>query len=128
MSFNSEWVTLGKHRTRLRATRGFPTSTLRTLADLARIGIENTMSARARLVEVTFRDEDAAYEVSVGTTVAQDKACAAPLELALSTLLGLPPDHVTVTVEVMNDSEVDLRFGVYERLLAQKIGAVVPIQ
>ncbi|MDR5776444.1 MULTISPECIES: hypothetical protein [unclassified Caballeronia] len=128
MSFNTEWVTLGKHRTRLSATHGFPTETLRTLAEISKIGIEHTMSARARLVEVLLRDEDGVYIVSVATTVPQDKACVAPLELALTTLMGLPLDRITVTVAVLSEAEVELKYGVYERLIAQKLGAVAPIQ
>jgi hypothetical protein len=61
-----EWLTQGKHRVRLRSTRGFPTETL--VADVARLAIENNMSARARLVEVVFRDQDKAYDIFVGTT------------------------------------------------------------
>lgn len=128
MSFDAEWITLGKHRTRLLATRGFPTTMLRTLAEVARVGIEHTMSARARLVEVVLRDEDNAYDVRIATTVTQDKACAAPLELALSTLIGVPLDRLTVTVETLSEAEVELRYGVYERLIAQRLGLVPSVQ
>jgi hypothetical protein len=73
MDFDAEWLTLGKHRVRFRSTRGFPTETLRTVADVARLAIENNMSARARLVEVVFRDLDKAYDVFVGTTVTEGR-------------------------------------------------------
>ena len=56
MEFETEWKTLGKHRVRLHATRGFPTETMHTVADVARLAIENNMSARARFVEVIYRD------------------------------------------------------------------------
>ncbi|AXE92483.1 hypothetical protein J2797_003900 [Paraburkholderia terricola] len=128
MSFDAEWVTFGKHRTRLRATRGFPTATLRTLAEVAKLAIENNMSARARLVEVLLRDEDGSFEITVATTVEQDLASAAPIEVALSTVFGLPADKVTLSIERLSEQEVELRFGVYERLLAQKTGTVPPIQ
>jgi hypothetical protein len=128
MDFDAEWATLGKHRVRLRSTRGFPTETLRTVADVARLAIENNMSARARLVEVVFRDQDKAYDILVGTTVAEDPLCAAQLEVALATVLGLLPEQLTLTVNTVAQAEVDLNFGVYERLLAQKLGSVPPIQ
>jgi len=44
VEFETDWKTLGKHRVRLRATRGFPTETLHTVADVARLAIENNMS------------------------------------------------------------------------------------
>ncbi|MFM0077110.1 hypothetical protein PQQ86_38830 [Paraburkholderia sediminicola] len=127
MDFDVEWLTLGKHRVRLRSTRGFPTETLRTVADVARLAIENNMSARARLVEVVFRDQDNAYDV-VGTIVAEDRLCAAQLEVALATVLGLLPEQLTLMVNTVAQDEVELNFGVYERLLAQKLGSVPPIQ
>ena len=128
MEFETDWKTLGKHRVRLRATRGFPTETLHTVADVARLAIENNMSARARLVEVVYRDQDKAYDIFVGTTMSEDRRCAAQLEVAVATVLGLLPEQITLTVDTVQQTEVDLDFGVYERLLAQKIGSVPPIQ
>ncbi len=128
MEFETEWKTLGKHRVRLHATRGFPTETLHTLADVARLAIENNMSARARLVEVAYRDQDKAYDIFVGTTMPDDRRCAAQLEVALATVLGLLPEQITMTVNTVEQKEVDLNFGVYERLLSQKLGSVPPIQ
>jgi hypothetical protein len=106
----------------------FPTETLRTVADVARLAIENNMSGRARLVEVVFRDQDKAYDVVVGTTVAEDRLCAAQLEVALAAVLGLLPEQLTLTVNTVAQAEVELNFGVYERLLAQRLGSVPPIQ
>ena len=128
MEFGTEWKTLGKHRVRLHATRGFPTETLHTVADVARLAIENNMSARARLVEVVLRDLDKAYDVFIGTTMPEDRGCAAQLEVAIATVLGLLPEQITLTVITVEQAEVDLNFGVYERLLSQKIGSVPPIQ
>ena len=128
MEFETDWKTLGKHRVRLHATRGFPTDTLHTLAEVARLAIENNMSARSRLVEVVYRDQDKAYDVFVGTTVPDDRRCAAQLEIAIATVLGLLPEQITITVNTVEQGEVDLNFGVYERLLSQKIGSVPPIQ
>ena len=128
MEFETEWKTLGKHRVRLHATRGFPTETLHTVADVTRLAIENNMSARARLVEVVYRDPDKAYEIFVGTTMSEDRRCAAQLEVAIATVLGLLPEQIALTVNTVEQTEVDLNFGVYERLLAQKIGSVPPIQ
>lgn len=128
MEFETDWKTLGKHRVRLHATRGFPTDTLHTLAEIARLAIENNMSARSRLVEVVYRDQDKAYDVFVGTTVPDDRRCAAQLEVAIATVLGLLPEQITITVNAVEQGEVDLNFGVYERLLSQKIGSVPPVQ
>jgi len=33
MEFDTDWVTLGKHRVRLHATRGFPAEGLRVMAE-----------------------------------------------------------------------------------------------
>ncbi len=128
VEFETDWKTFGKHRVRLHATRGFPTETLHTVAELARLSIENNMSARARLVEIVYRDQDKAYDVFVGTTVPDDRRCAAQLEVAIATVLGLLPEQITMTVNTVEQAEVDLNFGIYERLLAQKIGSVPPIQ
>jgi len=86
------------------------------------------MSARARLVEVTFRGPDGVYDIAVGTTIAKDRACAAAVEAALAIVLGLTTDKITLTVKAISQDEVNLSFGTYERLLAQKIGATPPIQ
>lgn len=128
MEFDTDWITLGKHRVRLHATRGFPTERLRIVAEVARLAIESNMSARARLIEVVLRDQDGAYDIAVGTTIAEDRACAAPIEVALATVLGLTAEQVALTVNIVSQDEVDLSFGTYERLLAQKIGAATPIQ
>jgi hypothetical protein len=58
----------------------------------------------------------------------EDRRCAAQLEVAMATVLGLMPEQITLTVNTVEQVEVDLNFGVYERLLSQKIGAVPPIQ
>ena len=54
MEFDTEWITLGKHRLRLRSTKGFPTEIMHQLAGLVRLAVDNNMSARARIVEVVF--------------------------------------------------------------------------
>lgn len=127
MEFDSEWITLGKHRLRLRCARGFPTERTRCVAELARIAIESNLSAAARLVEVTSEGERA-YTVSVGTTFAKDREAAPHLELALSTMLGLKVGQVAVEIVVVSQAEVDKHFGVYERMLAEKLGIVPSIQ
>lgn len=99
MEFDTEWKTLGKHRVRLHATRGFPTETMRIVADLARVAIESNMSARARLVEVVYRDPDKAYDILVGTTMSDDGRCAVKLEVAMATLLGLLPEQINADGE-----------------------------
>ena len=114
MEFETDWKTLGKHRVRLRATRGFPTETVHTVADVARLAIENNMSARARLVEVVYRDADKAYDVFVGTTMPDDRRCAAHLEVAMATVLGLLPEQLTMTVITVEQREIDLNFDVYD--------------
>ncbi|SOZ38471.1 hypothetical protein [Cupriavidus neocaledonicus] len=127
MEFDSEWLTLGKHRLRLRCARGFPTERTRRVAELARIAIESNLSAAARLVEVSSEGERA-YTVSVGTTFAKDREAAPPLELALATMLGLKVGQVTMEIVVVSQADVDKHFGVYERMLAEKLGIVPSIQ
>jgi hypothetical protein len=128
MECNTDWVTLGKHRVRLRSGHGFPTETLRMVAEVVKLAIENNMSARARLVEVVLREEGNAYDINVGTTLADDKICATQVEVSLATVFGLAPAQLTLTVTTVSQAEVDLHFGIYERLLAQKLEAVPPTQ
>ena len=127
MEFASDWLTLGRHRVRLRSTRGFPTELMRSVAEVVRLAIDNNMSARARLVEIVFQ-QDHAYEIAVGTTLAEDSVCAPQLEAALALVLGLLPEQVNIIVRTVSQEEVDLHFGVYERMLAEKLGVVPPIQ
>src|SRR5471032_706097 len=127
MEFDSEWLTLGKHRVRLRSTKGFPTETMHSVAELVRLAIDNNMSARARLVEIVFQQEQT-YDIAVGTTLLEDSVCAPQLEAAVSVVLGLLPEQVNITVTTVSQEDVDLHFGVYERMLAEKLGVVPPIQ
>jgi hypothetical protein len=127
MEFDTDWMTLGKHRIRLRSTKGFPTELMHQVAQVARLAIDNNMSARARIVEIVFRHEKA-YDITVGTTLAEDRICAPQLESAIATVMGLLPEQVNVLVEPVTQEEVDLHFGVYERMLAEKLGAVPPMQ
>ncbi|MFM0204904.1 hypothetical protein PQR53_34340 [Paraburkholderia fungorum] len=126
MEFDSDWVTLGRHRVRLRSPQGFPTEGMRTAVDVMRLAIENNMSARARLVEAAVREEKT-YELSIGTTFADDQLCVPQLESATAVVLGLLPQQVRIFVTVVTQQEVDLHFGVYERMLAEKIGGLPPI-
>ncbi|TCG03908.1 hypothetical protein BZM27_44825 [Paraburkholderia steynii] len=127
MEFDTDWLTLGTHRVRLRSTKGFPTEAMRKAVEVVRIAVDNNMSARARLVEVICRQEKI-YEVTIGTTVAKDKICAPQLETFIAGVLGLPADHISLIVTSVEQSEVDLHFGVYERMLAEKLGTAPPIQ
>ncbi|KKL36205.1 hypothetical protein WR30_18950 [Burkholderia contaminans FFH2055] len=127
MEFDTDWLTLGRHRIRLRSTRGFPTESMRTVAEVCRLAIDNNMSARARLVEVVCRQEKT-YDIVVGTTIAEDKSCAPQLEAAVAVVLGLLPDQINITVTPVTQKEVDLHFGVYERMLSEKLATTSPIQ
>jgi hypothetical protein len=40
----------------------------------------------------------------------------------------LLPEQVNMFVQPVTQEEVDLHFGVYERMLAEKLGVVPPIQ
>ncbi|BFG80638.1 hypothetical protein PTKU46_86720 [Paraburkholderia terrae] len=97
------------------------------VAEVARLAVDNNMSARARIVEIVYR-HDKAYDITVGTTLAEDRICAAPLESAIATVMGLLPEQVYLFVHAVTQEEVDLHFGVYERMLAEKLGAARPIQ
>lgn len=127
MEFDTDWITLGTHRIRLRCVRGFPTEKMRTIAELTRIAVEHNMSAAARLLEVVA-DRSNAYWISIGTTFPKDKDMASELEMALATMFGLKADQINMEITVVNQAEVDLHFGVYERMLAERIGIIPPIQ
>lgn len=127
LEFDTDWLTLGRHRVRLRSTRGFPSEAMRTAVEVIRLAVDNNMSARARLVEVTCRQETN-YDVVVGTTLTEDKACAPQLEAAIAVVLGLLPEQINLMVTTVAQTEVDLHFGVYERMLAEKLGTAPPIQ
>jgi hypothetical protein len=127
MEFNSDWLTLGKHRVRLGSTKGFPAETMRNMAEVVKLAIDNNMSARARLVEIVFQQERT-YEIAIGTTTANDAVCAHQLEAAIAVVLGLEVSQVNIVVTTVSQEEVDLHFGVYERMLAEKLGVVPPIQ
>ena len=127
VEFDTDWRTLGKHRIRLRSANGFPTEAMHQLAEVTRTAVDNNMSARARVVDIVFRQEKT-YDITVGSTVAEDRICAPQLEAALATVMGLVPDQVNIFVRIVAQEEVDLHFGVYERMLAEKVGAVPPIQ
>ncbi|ARU23416.1 hypothetical protein RSSE_c3023 [Ralstonia solanacearum] len=68
------------------------------------------------------------YTITVGTTFAKDKQVAPHLELALATILGLAPLQLNMEVVVVSQAEVDMHAGVYERMLAEKLRIVPPIQ
>nr|WP_143752120.1 hypothetical protein [Burkholderia sp. SRS-W-2-2016] len=85
------------------------------------------MSARARIVDIVFRQERA-YDITVGTTLAEDRLCAPQLENAIATVMGLLLDQVSVDMQVVTQEEVDLNFGAYERALAEKLGVIPPLQ
>jgi hypothetical protein len=127
MEFESDWLTLGRHRVRLSAKKGFPTEAMRKAVEVIRLAIDSNMSARARLVEVVVRQE-CAYEIAVGTTFSDDRLCAPQLEATIAMVLGLQPAQINILVTVVTQEEVDLHFGVYERMLAEKLGVVPPIQ
>jgi hypothetical protein len=100
---------------------------MRKAVEIVRTAVDNNMSARARLVEVVCRQENI-YEATIGTTVPKDKICAPQLETYIAGVLGLPSDHISLIVTTVEQSEVDLHFGVYERMLAEKLGTAPPIQ
>ena len=57
MEFETEWLSIGKHRLRLRSTKGFPTEVMHQLASVVRLAVDSNMSARARIVEIVLRKE-----------------------------------------------------------------------
>ena len=92
---------------------------MRTAVEVIRLAIDNSMSARARLVEVMARKE-ATYEIAVGTRFADDRLCAPQLEAANATVLGMLPAQINILVKVVTQAEVSLHFSVYETMLAEK--------
>lgn len=126
MEFDTDWMTLGKHRVRLLCARGFPTEKTRYVAEVSRLAIEHNLSAAARLLQVAAVGESS-YTISIGTTFPKDKDAALPLEVALATVFGLKPDRISMEITVVSQADVDLHFGVYERMLAEKLGIIAPI-
>ncbi|SAL84882.1 hypothetical protein AWB67_06792 [Caballeronia terrestris] len=92
-----------------------------------RLAIDNNMNERARLVEIVL-DQERIYEIAVATTLVEDRICAPQLEAAIAVVLGLQTKQVNIDVTTVSQEEVDLHFGVYERMLAEKLGVVPPIQ
>ncbi|CAL8480637.1 hypothetical protein [Caballeronia sp. S22] len=127
MDFDTDWRTLGKHRVCLRSLKGFSTEAMYQLADVARLGVDNNMSARARIVEIAARREKT-YDISVGSTLPEDRICASQLEAAIATVMGLLPRQVNIFAQLVAQEEVDLHFGLYERMLAEKLGTTPPLQ
>jgi hypothetical protein len=84
---------------------------MHSVAGVVRLTIDNNMSARARLIEIVFQQEQS-YDIAVGTTLMEDSVCAPQLEAALAVVLGLLPDQVNITVTTVDQAEVDLHFGV----------------
>ena len=68
MKFDTDWRALGKHRIRLRSAKGFLTEVMHQLAEVTRTTVDNNMSARARVVDIVFRQEKT-YHIAVGSTV-----------------------------------------------------------
>ena len=88
MELDTGWVTRGRHRIRLRSIKGFPTAGMRAMAEVARLAVDNNMSARARIVEIVCSQEKC-YEITVGTTMPEDKLCAPQIETAIAAVLGV---------------------------------------
>jgi DNA gyrase/topoisomerase IV subunit B len=65
MEFDSDWLTLGRHRVRLRFSRGFPTEMMHSVAEVVRLAIDDNMSACARLVEIVFEQDGPTRSSSV---------------------------------------------------------------
>ncbi|WP_454805639.1 hypothetical protein [Paraburkholderia fungorum] len=115
------------HRVQLRSTRGFPTELIRSVAEVVQLVIDNNMSARARLVEIVFQHEQT-YDIAVGATLTEDRVCAPQPEAAIAVVLGLLPDQMNIIMTTVTQEEVDLHFDAYQRMLAEKLGVVPPIQ
>ncbi|MGF6970797.1 hypothetical protein OKW43_007892 [Paraburkholderia sp. WC7.3g] len=60
--------------------------------------------------------------------MAEDKVCAPQLEAAIAVVPGLWLDQLNMTVMAVEQTEVDLHFGMYERMPAGKLGTAPPIQ
>jgi hypothetical protein len=56
------------------------------LAEVARLEVDNDMSARARDVQIVSRQEKT-YSITIGTTLAEDRLCAP--QIAIAPVMGL---------------------------------------
>lgn len=97
------------------------------MAEVVQLVIDNNMSARARLVEIVFQHEQT-YDIAVGATLTEDRVCAPQPEAAIAVVLGLLPDQMNIIMTTVTQEEVDLHFDAYQRMLAEKLGVVPPIQ
>ena len=84
------------------------------------------MSARARLVEVVFRWESPAKSPLARRSQTTHYAHRSSKRQSRRCWACRPRRSAFVTVVMQ--AEVDLHFGVYERMLAEKLGVVPPIQ
>ncbi|SAK91768.1 hypothetical protein AWB78_04957 [Caballeronia calidae] len=64
----------------------------------------------------------------VHSTLPEDRICAPQLEAAVAAVMGLMSEKVNIFVQTVSQDEVDLHFGVYERMLAEKFGTIPPLQ
>jgi len=78
-------------------------------------------------VEIAARREKT-YDIKIGSTLPEDRICAPQFEAAIATVMGLLPEQVNVFVQIVTQEEVDLHFGIYERMLAEKLGTTPPLQ
>ncbi len=95
MEFDTDWRTPGTHRIRLRSVMGFPTEVMHQLAEVTRLAVDNNMSARTRVVDIVLR-EAKSYDITVGSTLPEDRICAPQLEAAVATAIGLPSVQVNI--------------------------------
>lgn len=80
-----------------RTTKGFLREIMHLLAEVTRLAVDHNMSARARIVEIIFRQEKA-YDIRMGTTMVEDRVCAPQLEAAMATVMGLLPASSTYSL------------------------------
>ena len=50
------------------------------------------------------------------------------LEASIATVMGLLPEQVNVFVQIVTQEEVDLHFGIYERMFVEKLVTTPPLQ
>ena len=48
MEFDTDWTTLGKHRIKLRSTKGFPTELMHQVAEITRLAVDYERAGACR--------------------------------------------------------------------------------
>ncbi len=100
--FHSEWITIGDHRILFKGRDGFPSETMRFMAQIGVETCEAAQAREARVVAVTyFRNHQTDAEqwvVTIASTRREDQFIASRINNALQTIFQRGDRHVALYV------------------------------